>query len=406
MTRFLLHIFGTGSYIVEKADKEKGVRMRQLIRLFPKEEQGFWTRVLTKDLTELRLRAMKPVMTVRGGREWYVDEAGRTTEEMERAKRFSREELSKLLLHLCKYSPYAYEEELREGYLTLEGGHRLGVAGQAVMDAGRIQTIKNVAFINLRIAREIRGAADGVLPYLYEGGELVNTLIVSPPGCGKTTLLRDLIRQISNGSAYGRGRTVGVVDVRSELGGGSFGVPQNDLGMRTDVLDGCPKAIGMRLLIRSMGPYALAVDEMGKSEDIEEMREAARCGVKLLATLHGASRHDVTNRGLEELFDCILIYGKGERAPVLTDHWQRRREKPVIRKENGGEMAGRGIGIIGEFGDGSTARPVEKTGTIGNGGDAGSLGTDRRRDPVWQGIPAGMLCQGWNAGANADWKAP
>lgn len=388
MTRFLLHIFGTGSYIVEKAGQGEGVRMRELVRIFPKEEQGFWGRVLTKDLTELRLRAMKPAMVNRGGREWYLDEAGRTTDEKERAKRFAREELSKLILHLCKYSPYAYEEELREGYLTLEGGHRMGVAGQAVMAGGRLQTIKNVAFLNLRIAREIRGAADEVLPFLYEGGELMNTLIVSPPGCGKTTLLRDLIRQISDGSAYDRGRTVGVVDERSELGGGHLGVPRNDLGERTDVLDGCPKAIGMRLMIRSMGPYVLAVDEMGKQEDVLEMREAARCGVKLLATLHGASREDVTKRGLEDLFECVLILGKGERAPVLLDCWKRKGTKVLAGKEGNGEMARRCIDFAREPWDGHAARPEEETGACRDGGNAGRFGADRRRDPVWQGIPS------------------
>ena len=352
--------------------------MRELVRIFPKEEQVFWGRVLTKDLTELRLRAMKPVMESRGGREWYVDDAGRTTDEKERAKRFTMEELSKLILHLCKYSPYAYEEELREGYLTLEGGHRLGVAGQAVMVGGKLQTIKNVAFLNLRIAREIRGAADEVLPFLYEGGELMNTLIVSPPGCGKTTLLRDLIRQISDGSAYDRGRTVGVVDERSELGGGHLGVPQNDLGERTDVLDGCPKAIGMRLLIRSMGPYALAVDEMGKPEDVLEMREAARCGVKLLATLHGASMEDVTKRGLEDLFECFLRLGKGKTAPALVERWERKGTKSLVRKEENGEMARRGIGTVRESWNGRAARPLEKTGACRDGGDAGRFGTDRR----------------------------
>lgn len=364
------------------------MRMRELVRMFPKEEQDFWGRVLTNDLTELRIRAMKPAMECRGGREWYVDDAGRTTNEKERAKRFTREELSKLLLHLCKYSPYAYEEELREGYLTLEGGHRLGVAGQAVMDGGRLQTIKNVAFLNLRIAREIRGAADGVLDFLYDRGELKSTLIVSPPGCGKTTLLRDLIRQISDGNAYGRGRTVGVVDERSELGGGYLGVPRNDLGERTDVLGACPKAIGMRLLIRSMGPYVLAVDEMGRPEDALEMREAARCGIKLLATLHGASMEDVTKRGLEELFECFLILGKGDGAPVLMERWERQGAKTLIRKEDNGEMARRGIGIVRESWDGRAARPVEKAGACCDGGNPGRVGTDRRRDPVWQRIPS------------------
>ena len=142
------------------------------------------------------------------------------------------------------FSLYAAEEELRQGFFTVRGGHRIGVAGRVILKDRQITGLKAASFLNVRVAHEIKGCADQVLPFLYVNGKFVSTLIVSPPGCGKTTLLRDLIRQVSDGSSQKAGKcsfagvNVGVADERSELGACYQGVPQNDLGMRTDVLDG------------------------------------------------------------------------------------------------------------------------------------------------------------------------
>ena len=189
----------------------------------------------------------------------------------------SKREIEETMEYVANYSMYAYEEELRQGFLTIGGGHRVGVVGKAVSEDGHIRSMKYISCINVRIAHEVRGCADAVMPYVAGRGDVRHTLIISPPGCGKTTLLRDMIRQISNGGKHCRGRTVGVVDERSELGGAYRGIPQNDLGMRTDLLDCCPKAEGMMLLIRSMTPQVIAVDEIGGEEDIRAVETAVNC---------------------------------------------------------------------------------------------------------------------------------
>lgn len=268
-------------------------------------------------LQEIRLRVNCPVLVVFDGKEYCLGEDGSLRREWDKGIVVTSPMLRETLEYVSNYSMYAHEEELRQGYLTVRGGHRIGLAGKMVMESGSPKTLQNIAFLNIRLAHEVIGCSDRVMPYLVQNGRFFHSLIISPPGCGKTTLLRDIVRQLSNGIDNQKGMTVGVVDERSEIGACYQGRPQNDLGSRTDVLDGCSKVKGMMLLVRSMAPRVIAVDEVGSREDVEAMEYVMNCGVGVLATVHGSSVDEVKNKPIlgrmmqERAFERIILLQPG-----------------------------------------------------------------------------------------------
>ncbi|MGN1266478.1 MAG: stage III sporulation protein AA, partial [Dorea sp.] len=227
-------------------------------------------------LQEIRLRTNKPLLMIYKGKEHILKQPYFVTAD----------DIRETMDYISHYSLYAYEEDMKQGFITIEGGHRVGMAGQAIVENGKVKNLKYISSINIRMCHEVPGCADNIFPYITSQRQLYHTLIISPPRCGKTTLLRDIIRQISDGNEYLQGMSVGVVDERSEIGGCYKGVAQNQLGIRTDILDGCPKAEGMIMLIRSMGPEVIAVDEIGTAEDVHAIEYAMHCGCKMIATVH------------------------------------------------------------------------------------------------------------------------
>ncbi len=270
----------------------------EVIKIFSKNIRNI-LRCVSADfeqIQEIRLRVNAPLLILSDNQEYYLTPEGHVTKENRNGYMVGRQDLKETLEYISNYSLYAFEEEIRQGFITIQGGHRIGLAGKVVGDGSSIRSMKFISFLNVRLSHQVRGCADSVLPYLYYQGKFVHTLILSPPRCGKTTLLRDLIRQISNGNPYGEGMTVGVVDERSELGACYQGVPQNDLGIRTDILDCCPKALGMMMLIRSMSPQVIAVDEIGSREDLEAMEYAMNCGCQMIASVHGRSLEEIRQK--------------------------------------------------------------------------------------------------------------
>lgn len=202
-----------------------------------------------------------------------------------------------------EFSRYVAVETLREGYLSVKGGFRIGLCGTAVIKDGVNMNLRQFSSATVRIAREQIGVADEVARQLFRNGAPCSTLILSPPGAGKTTLLRDLVRTLSAGvQPYGPQR-ISLIDERGEVAMMHRGEPQMDVGPYTDVLDACPKALGIPMVLRAMNPQIIAVDEITAYQDIRAMSLAAGCGVRLLATIHAA---DVTELMDKPLYRTLL----------------------------------------------------------------------------------------------------
>ena len=251
---------------------------------------------------EFRLRVRAPLTVSTAEGEQSVCPEGRDI-------LVTREDLEQMVSGVTEFSRYASVETLRQGYLSVRGGFRIGVCGTAVLRDGAVCNVKDFSSLAVRIVREQIGIGERFVPNMFDdAGRFRSTLILSAPGGGKTTLLRDLVRCLSLGMGGYRSLRVAVVDERSEVAMCFHGQPQMELGAKTDVLDGCPKALGIPMLLRAMTPQVIAVDELSSRADVEAVCRAANCGVGLLATAHAESVEELRRKEIwKELFGAEVF---------------------------------------------------------------------------------------------------
>ena len=230
------------------------------------------------------------------------------------------DDLRQVVENATQASAHTALDRVRQGFVTLRGGHRVGMCGSVVKREGQIVTLRDVSSLSIRVARPVTGQAVELLPRLMEQGVFLSTLILAPPGAGKTTLLRDLVRSLSDGDA-GPPLRVGVADERGEIAALWQGEPQLCIGRHTDVIDGCSKVEGLSILIRGMNPQAVAVDEITDPADAQAITEAAGCGAALIATAHGAGREDLSRR---PVYRALLESGIFRRLAVIERQGGRR----------------------------------------------------------------------------------
>ena len=249
---------------------------------------------LENELNEIRLRTNKPLILKSAKEDLILEHI------------VKQEEVLKSFEKICENSVYSYKRQICDGYITIRGGNRVGIVGSAVVENGQVININYISSLNFRIAREKIGCSDNMIKQIinYETNSIYNTLIISPPGGGKTTLLRDIVRNLSNGFEDFKGKTIGVVDERGEIAAMYKGIPQNNVGIRTDVIDNMPKPEAMRILVRSMCPDIIACDEIGSKEDVDAIDYVMCSGVKGIFTAHGGSIEEIKkNPELSKLFN-------------------------------------------------------------------------------------------------------
>lgn len=282
-----------------------------------------------KDLEEIRVRVCRPLELIAKGKPIFL------------AYQCTTEDATYILNKLSQFSIYMMEEELKRGFVTIKGGHRVGLAGKVITENSKVKIIRDVTSFNIRIAKEKKGSARSLIPYIYDMG-WKNTMIIGAPQTGKTTILRDIARIMSEGIKEQNLMSckVGVVDERSEIAGCVKGVPQFTFGPRIDVLDACPKAEGMMMMIRSMSPDIVIADEIGRLEDSEAIIEATHGGVQVMVTAHGYSLKDIQSRPTmrellsNKVFERFIILsrenGPGTISQILNSDGKDMRKNVVV----------------------------------------------------------------------------
>ncbi len=295
-----------------------GIRT-ELFKYFPEEIMKVFCLLKDeslKNIEEIRLRTGKPVMIYAFDGSGYLTREGILTRDLrQKCISLNEEDMKNVFFSLAKHSVYAYEADIKNGFITIDSGYRVGIAGSVISDGGKIKGFKHINALNIRIPRQIKGISKGLLPHISENGRLLSALIVSAPQLGKTTLIRDIARAAGNGEFLKRHKTC-IIDERSEIAALKEGSPQFNVGLETDVIDGVNKSEGMTMALRALSPDVIITDEIGRESDLSAIRESINCGVSIIATAHGSSLSDIRKR---LFFNKILAEKAFERIVVLDD---------------------------------------------------------------------------------------
>jgi stage III sporulation protein AA len=252
------------------------------------------------NIEEIRLRSQKPLILNANNKDYFYNlNSNKLDIKMDNPYIVSKEDVEQTFQIICKYSIHSFIDDIKKGFITLRGGHRVGLVGKVIVEDGQVKNIKHISSLNIRVSREIIGCSNKILPHIIKGDNQVNnTLIISPPQCGKTTLIRDIVRNLSDGNKeYGfKGIKVALIDERNEISGSYLGSPQMDVGIRTDIIETCPKNLGIMMLLRSMSPNLIVTDEIGSIDEIKALYTALNGGISLITTVHGDSIEDIRNR--------------------------------------------------------------------------------------------------------------
>ena len=298
------------------ATNEETVSRHNIINIMPQGIRKFMYNVNLDEAEEIRIIQGSPMYIRYPDGDYFPTTKGVLSKSVQNGIIVLKKHIDEMLERITKSSLYSVKDEIKNGYITIDGGHRVGITGTAVTEGGDIEFIKNISAINIRLASEIIGASDSIIDEIIKDGIIKNVLIISPPGCGKTTLLRDIARNISN-----RGYCVGIADERCEIAAMHNGESGFNLGYRTAVLDNCLKSDAMEMLLRSMSPDVILTDELGTKEDAKAAFDVLNSGVSVIASAHGRDIKQIMNRtavrDIMPLFDIIIILSKRNGAGTI-----------------------------------------------------------------------------------------
>lgn len=291
------------------ANSEETYKTSEVITYLPKRIRRYMYFIEWDELEEIRLRLGLPVALQYRDAMFFLNDKGNTVLFGDNLLRTTKEDIHEAVELISRSSYYAHENDVKNGYITISGGNRVGIAGCGVIKNGEVGSIKNISSLNYRIAHEIIGSSDRLIDMIYDGKRIKNTLIISPPECGKTTLLRDIARNLSN-----MRKKVSIADERGEIAASFDGFSGYDMGDLCDIMTDIPKSDAMLMLLRSMSPEVIVTDELGKKEDVAAVAEIVNSGVSVVATVHANDEKQLRNKKgmgkLADFFECFIVLSR------------------------------------------------------------------------------------------------